>query len=73
MFHGEHCMSQQNELTTDQLKAEIQTLKNRIEQVTESNAKLKEMIDQLEDENHWLNIAVGEMLEEVQVLTGDVQ
>jgi len=37
--------------------------------VTSDNERLADMIQQLEEENRWLKIAVEELLEETQVLT----
>lgn len=62
-------LTEEKELTVEELKADIALLKERIDEVTSDNERLADMIQQLEEENRWLKIAVEELLEETQVLT----
>ena len=65
-------MLEEKKLTVKSLDADIDLLKRQIEELTNANAKLRDMIQQLETENYWLNIAVQELLEEIQVWTEEV-
>jgi len=52
----------------ERLRSEAATLGKRIRELEDDNRRLREFIEQLEQENDMINRELGEMLEEVKTL-----
>jgi chromosome segregation ATPase len=52
----------------ERLRSEAATLGKRIRELEDENRRLREFIEQLEQENDMINRELGEMLEEVKTI-----